>query len=99
VRLIYHITTLAEWQDALLKGFFEAASLKEEGFIHCSEEQQLDGVLERYYKGQANLVKLTIDCSRLIALLRVEWSASVKENFPHIYGSINTDAVITVDNL
>jgi len=43
--IIYHVTTAEEWKAAQEKGVYEAASLKAEGFIHCSEEHQVAGVL------------------------------------------------------
>lgn len=94
--LIYHITDSQEWERAQSKGQYEAASLKDEGFIHCSEEQQVAGVLERYFEGKNNLVKLHIDTDKLTSQLVYEWSPSVAETFPHVYGPININAVIEV---
>ena len=94
--IIYHITTATEWSQANLDGFYEAPSLHSEGFIHCSIEQQIDGVLQRYFKGKANLIKLVIDTDKLISELKWEISPSIKEEFPHVYGTVNLDAVIGV---
>jgi uncharacterized protein (DUF952 family) len=94
--IIYHITTAEEWKQALFNGFYEAASLQTEGFIHCSTENQVKGVLERYFQGQTNLLKLVIDTEKLTDELRFELSLSVNEEFPHVYGPINLDAVIGV---
>ncbi|MCW3119843.1 MAG: hypothetical protein JWM28_3925 [Chitinophagaceae bacterium] len=94
--LIYHVTTKVEWKAALEKGFYEAASLATEGFIHCSEEQQVEGVLERYFNGKTDLVKLVIDTGKLTSHYVMEWSPSTRDTFPHIYGPINVDAVIKV---
>ena len=94
--IIYHVTTAAEWKAAQEKGFYEAASLKAEGFIHCSEEHQVAGVLERYFSDQDNLLKLIIDTSKLNSRYVQEWSPSIHDTFPHIYGPINLDAVIEV---
>ena len=94
--IIYHVTTASEWKAAQEKGFYEAASLKAEGFIHCSEEHQVAGVLERYFSGQGHLLKLVIDTSKLTSRYVQEWSPSIRDTFPHIYGPINMDAVINV---
>ena len=94
--IIYHVTTAAEWNSAQEKGFYEAASLKTEGFIHCSEEHQVAGVLERYFNNKTGLVKLAIDTSKLTSRYVQEWSPSIRDTFPHIYGPINTDAVIDI---
>ena len=94
--IIYHITTATEWSQANLDGFYEAPSLHSEGFIHCSTDQQVSGVLERYFPGKTNLIKLVIDTDKLESELKLEMSPSVKEAFPHVYGTINLDAVIGV---
>jgi uncharacterized protein (DUF952 family) len=94
--LIYHVTFLNEWEASKEKGYYEAASLKTEGFIHCSEAKQVAGVLDRYYKGKTNLVKLCINPSKLQHELRYELAPSVNESFPHVYGSINLNAVVDV---
>lgn len=92
--MIYHVVTLADWQKALQQGFYEAASLATEGFIHTSKEEQVKGVLQRYYKDQTGLLLLHIDESKLTAPLKYELAPSVNEEFPHIYGQLNLDAVV-----
>ena len=97
--MIYHITTAGHWQAAVKKGYYEAASLHSEGFIHCSQAQQVAGVLDRYYKNATGLVKLSIDPSKLQHELKYELAPSVNEAFPHVYGVINLDAVVNIENI
>jgi uncharacterized protein (DUF952 family) len=97
--MIYHAITLENWETALQQGFYEAPSLALEGFIHCSTVNQVKGVLERYYKDVLNLRLLHIDESKLIASLKYELAPSVNEEFPHIYGRLNLDAVVEVEQL
>lgn len=97
--IIYHVTTRQEWIDAKEKGFYAAPSLDTEGFIHTSEAHQVDGVLQRYYSGKKDLLKLVIDTQKLSSELKYELAPSVNENFPHIYGPINLDAVTEVVEL
>lgn len=94
--MIYHVISDKDWQNALLQGFYEAASLATEGFMHCSKKEQVAGVLKRYYQGQAGLLLLHIDENKLISPLKYENSPSVNEDFPHIYGRLNLDAVVTI---
>ena len=94
--IIYHITTKQEWETAKPNGKYEATSLKEEGFIHCSEERQIPGVLERFFLMKTDLVKLVIDTDKLTSQLIYDWSPSLEDTFPHIYGPINTEAVTEV---
>lgn len=92
--IIYHIAFVSDWNVAQQKGYYEHPSLKDEGFIHCSQEQQIAGVLERYFDGKTNLVKLVIDTDKLTSKFVFDWSPSTADTFPHIYGPINSDAVI-----
>jgi len=64
-----------------------------------SKENQVEGVLERYFKNRTNLVKLHVDETLLQSELRYDWSPSVQEEFPHVYGTINLNAVVKVDVL
>ncbi len=93
---IYHITTQTEWEDAQRKGFYEADTLASEGFMHCSTEDQVPGVLSRYYQGRTGLVKLTIQKDKVERPLIFELAGSINELFPHIHGQLNLDAVVAV---
>ena len=94
--IIYHVTTRPEWETAQQVGFYVAPSLDLEGFIHCGQANQVAGVLERYFKGKDNLVKLVIDTEKLTSRLQYDLAPSVNEEFPHVYGPINLDAVVEV---
>ena len=97
--IIFHITTDAEWRPSVEKGFYEATSLKDEGFIHCCLNEQMEGVLDRYFEGRQNLVKLQIETDLLTSPFYYEWSPSVGDTFPHIYGMININAVKNVERI
>lgn len=97
--MIYHVTSLVEWEDAKTKGMYEAPSLQSEGFIHNSTREQVAGVLERYYKNKTGLVLLHIDEALLTAALKYELAPSVNEMFPHIFGPINIDAVVKTETI
>lgn len=99
MNIIYHVTTRQAWDEAKARGFYIAPSLESEGFIHCSQENQVAGVLERYFAGQDNLVKLVIDTGKLTSKYVFDWSPSTADTFPHVYGPINTDAVTEVISL
>jgi uncharacterized protein (DUF952 family) len=97
--MIYHVTTKENWEKALAVGFYEAPSLHTEGFIHNSTAAQVQGVLERYYAGQTNLVLLHIEETKLTSELKYELAPSVNEEFPHIFGVINVDAIVKTEAL
>ena len=96
---IYHVCTGESWEGAKEQGRYVHPSLGDEGFIHCSTEVQVAGVLIRYFRGQKNLLRLEIDARKLVPELKWETSPSLGEAFPHIYGPINIDAVVGVKQL
>lgn len=94
---IYHIVLPEIWEKFKDQKFYEAESLHTEGFIHCSFAEQLEGVLDRYYKGVAKVLVLTIDPEKLTSKLVNEPSTN-NEIYPHIYGQINLEAITEIEN-
>ena len=94
---IFHITTLEQWNHARLAGSYQADSLVTEGFIHCSTAAQLATTGRRHFAGRADLLVLEIDPDRLRWELR--WEESDGDRFPHLYGPLALDAVISVQTL
>ena len=93
---IYHVTTLKEWEAAKIKNEYTPVNFEQEGFIHCSVEKQIPGVLERFYKGQTGLVKLKIEKEKVQRPVLFELAIDLDELFPHIYGALNLDSVVEV---
>ena len=97
---IFHIATAADWRRTLGTGTYTTSTvgrtLEDEGFIHASRRDQVQGVFDRYYAGLGeDLVLLTIDPTRLTeADVRVE--AVGDDSYPHVYGPINRSAVVEV---
>jgi uncharacterized protein (DUF952 family) len=104
--MIYHITTQSDWNAAQQSGAYTAASLASEGFIHCSTAAQVVKVGNAFYRNTPNCVLLCLDETRLTAPLKWEAPAhpdpnnpppvEAQELFPHVYGTINVDAVVRV---
>jgi uncharacterized protein (DUF952 family) len=101
--VIFHIADRDRWLASQADGRYTASTvgreLDEEGFIHLSTFEQVPGVLERYYRGRSNLVLLHVDEALLTAPLRFERAGDAAEEFPHLYGPLNTDAVVDVEDL
>ncbi len=94
---LLHITQNSAWETAQKNGFYTAPSLETEGFIHCSTPAQVVATAERFYAGQRGLVLLVIDSERVQAEVKYEaGSDKPDELFPHIYGTLNLDAVTRV---
>lgn len=93
---IYHVTTLKEWEAAKIKSEYTPVNFEKDGFIHCSIEKQIPGVLDRFYKGQTGLVKLKIEKEKVQRPVLFELAVDLDELFPHIYGALNLDSVVEV---
>ncbi len=92
--MLYHIALPRDWDRSTQTGDYIHESLAKEGFIHMCEQNQMSGVLQRYFMGEHELIVLYIDPDKLKPVLRYELSPSVNEYFPHCYGPINQDAIV-----
>jgi len=90
--IIYHIVLPEVWEKFKNEKCYEAESLPIEGFIHCSFAEQIETVLNRYYKGTKKVLLLEIETEKLTSPLINEPSTG-GEIYPHIYGKINKEAV------
>lgn len=97
-RFVYHIADRAEWERQRESGVYRHPSLESVGFIHCSNKEQVERTLKRYFPEVKELVLLQIDVSRLEHELRDE-EGEPGEDFPHLYGPLNVDAVTEVEAL
>jgi uncharacterized protein (DUF952 family) len=91
MRRIYHLVPRATWEKTP-PGPYRAASLDREGFIHCSNREQVAWAANRFYASENDLLVLVIDAGRLTSPLRDE-DAGWGELFPHIQGPINREAI------
>lgn len=96
--MIFHITTLDRWKALSASRHFTPEMYDVEKYIHCCEEHQVDGVLYRYFSGQENLLKLSIDETKLEVELKYEPGTN-NEMFPHLYGELNKSTVMKVEPL
>lgn len=96
--MIYHIIPETAWNEQQATESIYGPSLEAEGFIHCCTKLQVEGVLHRYFQGQTGLLILEIDEQKLEAELRFEKSTN-DELFPHVYGTINKSAILSVKRL
>ena len=93
---IFHLIAEADWATAQTARQWEPASLRDEGFIHCSnDEEQAVRVVQRLYPDRADLLALEVDTDKLESSVVSEASRS-GEIYPHIYSPLNTGAVVKV---
>ncbi len=99
--MIYHLAQTGHWEAAVRSGSYAQSTLgrtlEDEGFIHASTAEQWPVTRARFYGGVTEpLVLLEIDEGRLSAPVRWEvGDPSTGERFPHVYGTVNVDSVVS----
>ncbi len=94
--MIYHIISRTAWQDAEKQGAYRPQSLAHEGFIHFSKLAQVVATAQRFYANGRDLLLLEVDDAKLTHTLLYERATDVADDFPHLYGALNWDAVVGV---
>lgn len=90
----FKIMSAQEWRDFQAGGRFEGSPVDlEDGFIHLSAGDQVDGTLARHFGGRTDLMLVEIDLVRLGAAVRWEPSRG-GALFPHVYGGLPFATVI-----
>ncbi len=92
--MILHIATDTDW--AAPADTYAPSGWESEGFVHCSDEMQVVRTANRVFAGRRDLTLLEIDPERLSAELVWEDTSGAGEKFPHIYGPIEVEAVVSV---
>ena len=92
-KFIYKICTKSELLEAKNKNQFIGSKKDlEDGFIHFSGEEQVEGTLKNFYLNQKNLILLKIDTLKLDHLI---WEQASDGNmFPHLYSSLDISNVV-----
>lgn len=89
----YKILTAGQWAHFRRHGVFHGAPVDlDDGYIHLSTADQLQGTLDKHFAGQSDLVIAEVDLAALGE--SVKWEVSRGGAlFPHIYGPLPMAAV------
>ncbi|MCC6793396.1 MAG: DUF952 domain-containing protein [Thermomicrobiales bacterium] len=93
--ITFHLTPVDIWRAQQDRPSYEPEAFAREGFIHCTDgESRVIEVGNRYYTGDPReFCLLTLDRAKISAPTIYEDPEQV---YPHIYGPLNTDAVVEV---
>lgn len=94
--IIYHLCQAKYWDAQNSHDDYFPSAFPQEGFIHCSTLSQLETSANKYYTHDTEVVCLHLNPEALTAPLKYEFAASRGEDFPHIYGGINRNAILKV---
>ena len=92
LEFIFKIINKEEWNKAKKKGVYLGSKKDiEDGYIHFSEEDQIEETLKKYFSNKENLILLKVNAFKLEHLL---WEqASNGDMYPHLYSPLNTKYV------
>jgi uncharacterized protein (DUF952 family) len=92
-KVTYHLVPHAYWQSTAEQETYTPEAFATDGFIHCTNgTDELLQVANRYYTGDPReFLALALDVTRIAADVRYDDDSTI---YPHIYGPLNTDAVI-----
>ena len=88
LEFIFKIIDKDDWQKAKQIGTYGGSKKDiEDGYIHFSEEDQVEETLRRYYPKKDNLLLLKVNAFKLEHLL---WEqASNGDMYPHLYSPLD----------
>lgn len=105
--MIYHVTRAEDWEQARKDKIYKPASLEIAKFIHAATHEQLPRLIQSgIFTPEHHWILLTIDPLKVQTEIRYEPGGDVPglksrphELFPHIYGSLNLDAIVKAEQL
>jgi uncharacterized protein (DUF952 family) len=96
---VFHIVSIAAWDDARAGGSLRPESLTNEGFIHFSYAGQVTATANRHYREVDGLQVLEVDPNLIGTELLIEPSPVTGELYPHLYGPLPVAAVVAIHPL
>ena len=99
--ILYHLAPIEYFHAQPPDRPYVPAEFDRDGFIHCTKgDEQLVIVANRYYRNdhRAFLV-VVIDEDLVTAEIKYEPGQEDGVLYPHIYGPLNRDAIVTVLNM
>lgn len=95
----FKILTCEQWAQFERDRIFHGAPIDlTDGYIHLSAAEQLRGTLHKHFSDQDGLVIAEIDLAKVAE--KVKWEeARDGALFPHIYGDLPIEAVISAKKL
>lgn len=95
MRPTYHLVPLEAWTAADTIAPYAAASLHDEGFIHCTDGMiEMVATANRHYRNDPRaFLVLTVDLDATGSPWRIEDERGI---YPHIFGTIERRAILRV---
>ena len=93
LEFIFKVIDKEEWQKAKQSGTYGGSEKDiKDGYIHFSEEDQVEETLKKHFSNKENLVLLRVNAFKLEHLI---WEqASNGDMYPHLYSPLDTSTVL-----
>jgi uncharacterized protein (DUF952 family) len=91
--ITYHLALVSEWTAQKGSPSYKPGAFEADGFIHCTNGLDLlTGIANMFYRDSPEeRTVLVLDTGRIQSNVQYDDEA---QTFPHIYGPLNTSAVI-----
>jgi len=90
----YKIFQLNEWELLKVQGHFKGSPVDvQDGYIHLSSEDQVQGTLDKHYTNGTDVVIAQLDLKRVKEDIRFEVSRGGAK-FPHLYADLPLTAIV-----
>lgn len=97
--IIIHNMKIKTWERVKNNHSFGKENIEEHGFLHCCKPEQFHLIIPRLKKNGGDFAVIFIDTDKLASTLKWEYSKSMEQDFPHIYGEINRESVVKAVSL
>ena len=93
LEFVFKVIEKEEWVKAKQSGTYGGSEKDiKDGYIHFSEEDQVEETLKKHFSNKENLVLLRVNAFKLEHLL---WEqASNGDMYPHLYSPLDTTNVV-----
>ncbi len=93
-QIAYKIFQMSEWESFQNQGHFKGSAVDvKDGYIHLSNEDQVQGTLDKHYTQGVDVVISAIDLGLLSEHMRYEVSRGGAK-FPHLYADLPLNSVL-----
>ena len=96
-KFIYHIfEPSTNWSISQLGEEYAPEGWEKEGFIHASTRNQILPTLNRWFEGKDEVKVMELSIAKIKGEVKFEDLYNHGQEFPHIYGRINTNAIESI---
>ncbi|MDN3955844.1 DUF952 domain-containing protein [Sporolactobacillus laevolacticus] len=94
--IILHCLKQNSWEKAKNSLYYGKEQIEADGFIHCSSIENFWRVAPNFKNIKEQMLLLCIDTNKVESQIKWGDDDNCGREYPHIYGELNTDAIVNV---